>query len=456
MKKLKKALAVIMSMAIAVSMFVGCNKDDGAIKEQDKVVGEDTGKELVIYAWNEDWKKQFEKYYQDKNPAELKDIEVKWVINPNEKGVYQSKLDLALQANEKAKPEKKVDLFLVEADYAKKYVGNASIALKNLKIDTDKEMNDQYEYTKNVVRASNGDIKGTTWQACPGLLTYRRDIAEKVLGVSKPEDVQQHVKDWDTFTQTAKKMKDAGYFMFSGYHDLYRVFSANVSKPQVDENKILIDESINKWIDMMKDFTDKGYHQKSSLWDNTLWGPGMGKDGKVFCYFWSTWGINFCLNGFAMEDADAEAKKGNGTFGNWGACPGPQPYYWGGTWMMCASGSDNPNLVATIMRKWTMDKDFMKKFTVATQDMSNTMAGMQEIADDPKYGAPVLDGQNHVALFVETAKRISMKHSTPYGLAISEEMQTAMPDYFNGTISKDQALDNYYAAVHARHAQLTN
>ena len=54
--------------------------------------------------------------------------------------------------------------------------------------------------------------------------------------------------------------------------------------------------------------------------------------------FYSTWGINFTLLGNSLETPEAEggkAEAGNGIYGDYAVCEGPQPYYWGGTWI-CA------------------------------------------------------------------------------------------------------------------------
>ena len=76
---------------------------------------------------------------------------------------------------------------------------------------TDSDLSKQYQYTKDVVTDSNGVLKGVSWQGCPGVLFYNRDAAKAVLGSDDPSEVQNYVKDWDTFNDTAKKMKDAGY-----------------------------------------------------------------------------------------------------------------------------------------------------------------------------------------------------------------------------------------------------
>ena len=124
--------------------------------------------------------------------------------------------------------------------------------------------------------------------------------------------------------------------MLSGYDDAYRVFSNNVSAPWVDSNnKIVIDDNIMKWVDQTKLFTEKGYNNKSSLWDN-VWAADQGPKGKVFGFFYSTWGINFTLLGNSLATPVKEGGKeevGNGIYGDYAVCQGPQSYYWGGTWI---------------------------------------------------------------------------------------------------------------------------
>ena len=89
--------------------------------------------------------------------------------------------------------------------------------------------------------------------------------------------------------------------MLSGYDDSYRVFSNNVTKPWVDENdNIVIDDNIMKWVDQTKEYTDNGYNNKTSLWA-TEWSADQGPTGKVFGFFYSTWGINFTLLGNSLE-----------------------------------------------------------------------------------------------------------------------------------------------------------
>lgn len=100
------------------------------------------------------------------------------------------------------------------------------MALSDLGI-TDADLADQY--TKDVVTDSNGNLKGSSWQACPGVMVYRRDVAKEVFGTDEPAEIQEIFNDWDKFNEAAAKLKDAGYLATSTVNDTYRVFSNNVT-----------------------------------------------------------------------------------------------------------------------------------------------------------------------------------------------------------------------------------
>ena len=457
--KLLVGLALISAMAFA---FAGCG---GSEEEATTDEGAAEGTTLNIWCWNDEFQSRFNDYYpevkevaEDKSTTTLNDgTVVKWTINPNEGNNYQDKLDEALLAQADADADSKIDIFLVEADYALKYVNSeATMSLADLGL-TDEDMAEQYQYTKDIVTDGDGVIKGTTWQATPGLFAYRRSIAKDVLGTDDPEEVQAALADWDKFDEVAAKAHDKGYKMLSGYDDSYRVFSNNVSAPFVEDGKTInIDPNIMNWVDQTKEYTDKGYNNKTSLWDES-WAKDQGPKGDVFGFFYSTWGINFTLAGNSLETPEAEGGKleeGNGIYGDYAVCQGPASWYWGGTWICGATGTDNPTLVADVMRKLTCDKDIMKQITLDTQDYTNNQAAMTEIAEDPDFGSDFLGGQNHIALFVEAAPLIDMSNAGPYDQGINEGMQTAFKDYFEGTVDEDKAKANFETAIKEKYPEL--
>ncbi len=417
------------------------------------LTGCDNTKYLVIHCWNTEFQDRFHAYYNETDILP-NGVEVKWVITPSDNNAYQNALDEALPDNENAPQNKKIDLFLMEADYALKYV-NSEYTL-DIKKDvglTEANLADQYQYTKDIVTSSDGVLKGTSWQATPGLFAYRRSIAVEVLETDDPTEVQAKLADWEKFEAVAEQMKAKGYFMLSGYDDAYRPFANNISKPMVVNDVIELDANIIKWIDQTKKFTENDWNEKTSLWDND-WAAGQGPNGKVFGYFYSTWGINFTLMENSLADKKAEAKVGNGIFGDWAVCEGPASYYWGGTWIAAAKGTDDIDLIRDIMLKLTCNRETMKKITLDTLDFTNNKAAMQEIANDSKYGSDFLGGQNHIALFAAAADKIDMSNVSPYDQTITEKVQAAVKDYFDGIITKDKALENFYKNVKDVHKNL--
>ena len=422
------------------------------------------GKVLNIWCWNDEFQSRFNDYYPevaeiaaDKSTTTLKDgTIVKWTINPNDNNNYQNKLDEGLLNQESAADDDKIDIFLVEADYALKYVD--SDYTLDVKADiglTDADLAQQYQYTKDIVSV-DGSQRGTTWQATPGLFAYRRSIAKDVLGTDDPTEVQSYLSDWDKFNDVAAQAYAKGYKMLSGFDDSFRTFSNNIAAPWVDGTTINVDENMMKWVDQTKEYTDKGYNNKSSLWDSQ-WAADQGPTGKVFGFFYSTWGINFTLLGNSLETPVAEGGKeevGNGIYGDYAVCEGPQSYYWGGTWICAAAGTDNANIVKDVMKTLCCDKATMKKITEDTQDYTNTASGMNEIASS-NFKSDFLGGQNHIKLFAKSAPKISMKNISSYDQGLNEEFQKAMKDYFDGNVTKDKALDNFYKAAIEKYPNLS-
>ena len=461
---MKKTWKAIMSFALIAAMAFGLAACGGSGDSGSADSGEQ-GKVLNIWCWNDEFQGNFNKYYpgvkevaEDKSTTTLEDgTVVKWTINPNENNNYQDKLDEALLKQADAAADDKIDMFLIESDYALKYVDSEyTMDVKELGL-TDEDMADQYQYTKDIVTDSNGVQKASSWQATPGLFAYKRSIAKDVLGTDDPEAVQEALADWDKFNAVAEKAAAKGYKMLSGYDDSYRTFSNNVSAPWVDGTEVNVDANIMKWVEQTKEFTDKGYNNKTSLWDDG-WTKDQGPSGNVFGFFYSTWGINFTLKDNSLETPVADGGEyavGNGAFGDYAVCYGPQPYFWGGTWLCAATGTDNAELVGDVMKELTCNKDILKQLTLDSQDYTNTMSGMQEIADDPEYGSDFLGGQNHVALFTEAAKKIDMSNIGPYDQGCNEKIQAAFKDYFDGNVDMDGAKANFEKAIMEMYPDIT-
>lgn len=358
----------------------------------------DEGKVLNIYCWNEEFKSRLTDHYPgyeevDGTHGKIGDVDVVWNITPSDDNAYQNNLDETLLKQANAAADDKIDLFLVEADYALKYVNT--------------------EYTMSVAD----------------------------LGITDEE-----VADWDTFKATAAELKEKGYQMTSTVNDSYRVFSNNVTSPWVVDGKITVDDNIKNWVDMSKEMVDAGETATYELWSDD-WSKGFFKDSNVFAYFGPAWFIDFSMS----ADQDGSVGKDGG----WAATEGPQGFYWGGTWITAATGTNNPTLVADIMRTMTTNVDVMKEIVTADNDFVNNKPAMEEMAADESYGDAVLGGQNPLSMFCAGADKIDLSNMSIYDQGCNEEFQNAMKNYFEGNASYDEALDLFYKAVVEKYPELT-
>ena len=124
------------------------------------------------------------------------------------------------------------------------------------------------------------------------------------------------------------------------------------------------------------------------------------------------------------------------------------------TWIAGARGTDNTSLVADIMRKMTCDKENMIAITRGTEDYTNTISGMEEIANSD-YKSEFLGGQNHIALFSEMAPKIDMSVVGPYDKVLCDSFKEAFAGYITGEYDKQTALHKFYDAAVQNFPELT-
>ena len=453
----KRVVAVMMAAVTAAGLLAGCGgrgTDSGSGDAQST----EEGKVINIYSWNDEFRTRLEAVYpevestsDDGTVTTLKDgTEIHWVINPNQDGVYQQKLDEALMNQADAAADDKIDIFLSETDYVYKYTdaeADVAMPLTDLGIDPDTDLADQYDFTKTTASDREGVQRGSTWQCCPGVLVYRRDIAKDVFGTDDPAAVGEKVKDWDTLKATAEELKAKGYYTFASYADTFRVYSNNMSEPWVadGETTVKIDPLIMDWVENSKEWLDAGYLNKTVKGQfNGDWNKAMGSSSKVFAFLLPPWGIDFTLN----PNWDGEA-------GAWAVTNPPQEYNWGGSYIHAATGTDNPEHVKDIILAMTAEKDTLLKISQDYLDFTNTVSGMEEAAADDAYASDFLGGQNAYEYYAPVAENIEIAPLSAYDLGCVELFQNSFSDYFQGNVDFDKAKENFETAIKERYPDIT-
>lgn len=451
----KRGVAALLVASMCVGALAGCGSPSKSESGSDST-GE--GKVINIYSWNEEFRQRVEAVYsevektsEDGTVTTLKDgTEIHWIINPNQDGVYQQKLDEALLKQADAADDEKVDIFLSETDYVNKYTdadADVAIPLTDLGIDPDTDLADQYDFTKTTASDMNGVQRGSTWQCCPGLLVYRRDIAKDVFGTDDPAAVAEKVNDWDAIKTTAEELKAKGYYTFASYADTFRLYGNSISDSWVKsgETTINVDQKIMDWVNTSKEWLDAGYLDKSVKGQfNDDWNKSMGSQSKVFAFLLPAWGIDFVLK-----------PNWDGESGAWAVTNPPQEYNWGGSYVHGCTGTDNPEHVKEIIMAVTATKDNLLKISKDYSDFTNTTSGMQEATTDASFSSEFLGGQNPFEYFAPVAENIKIAPLSAYDQGCVELIQNAFSDYFQGKVDYEKAKANFETAIKERYPDIT-
>ena len=449
---MKKALALLLALVMLLSL-IACGaaetptepKTDDPVVETPDDGGEETpaveeGKVFNIYAWNEEFKGFFEKYYEVPEG-----ITVNWIITPNDGGAYRNKLDEALLNQENVPADEKIDMFLLEVDHNIVQYANSEFT-QDIQALGVTDFSNTYPYTVQAASDASGVVKGVSFQCCPAAMIYRRSIAKDVLGTDDPAEVQALLDSWEKFNAVAADAKAKGYYMTASDAATYRVFSDNVTAPWVDDaNALQFDAQVEAWMAQAKEFSDKGYTINTGIWDEPCTAQMFG-DGKTMCYFGPAWYFSF-----SMGNAQDPEK---GCYGDWAICQGPQAHFWGGTWLMASASSDNPTMLADIMDTFINDEEVCTNLVANEAQFSNNQTVNAKFAADPEYGNDFLGGQNDVAVFVELAKDIKFENKTIYDQIINEQLQSNWREYCQGNVTEDEAMANFYKAINENYPEV--
>jgi len=383
--------------------------------------GWDDSKKIYAYSWDDDFQKKMtvvlEAYPEYKDYVEFITLGVGGTTDE-----YKTGIDTALTSGDKYP-----SLIPADNDVAKYWSEDDSKTMNLYDLGlTDAMLANSYDFAKQY-GTYNGELKCVTWQACPGSVFYRRDIAKAVLGSDDPDTVQAAIKDWDTFMATAETMKAAGYKMVSGGTDIkYAIWDEHTSPwvTEVDGTETLtLDSTVNKYLEKCKQVYDNDYSDNTNMWDNT-WAANMKDDAKVFCYFGCPWFIG--------------VMTGNGaTNGNWGAAVGPTSYHWGGTYVCVGKDTNNKELCAFLLYELTCDPAIGVKITNQTGDCVNNKEANARLINGElsadNAAMAFLGGQNPISIWAAAAEGIDLSAVTYQDSSIKAFIDDASTGYNAGT-----------------------
>ncbi|MCH5201547.1 MAG: carbohydrate ABC transporter substrate-binding protein, partial [Oscillospiraceae bacterium] len=259
-------------------------------------------------------------------------------------------------------------------------------------------------------------------------------------------EVQAALSTWDKVDEVAAKAKEKGYVMFSSPIETYRSFANNSTQSYLNGDKFALTPAFNEWLTQQEKYVENGWSETYGLWADEK-SAQMGTNGKMFACIGPAWYYSFCM-GTALEQ----------TNGDWAICVGPAEHFWGGTWMLAATGTDNEKVVADIMNAFTVNEDIMENLLVKDLQFPNNKNVVNKFANDSSYGNEFLGGQNDIAIMAKVAEGIKWEPAlhTQYDQTFNENLPNSYLEYLQGVVSKDQALSNFYITLGEVAPQITH
>ena len=492
---MKKTISGVLLALTAVFALVACGKKktttgEGTTKETTKKDRKRKGiaSQINFYCWNDEFKTRLNAYYGgeqkpvdatkpdgDKIGKNVKSVngsvtilesgtKIQWTMYTNEGSVYQDNLDMALEND-------MVDMFLLEADYATKYVKSEFVIdMATQGLDTSK----QYKYTVDVVTNAEGKVVGSSWQATPGAIVYNEAVATAVFGdevtyaqMSEKLSTSKAKFDEVAAAVKAKSTESAPLFTLIGPDCWFRTYENNLSAKMYDGTKITVDANVIQWIKDTKDYATKGYIQGTDD-DYKLWGGKWGtaqSEDKALCVFTCPWFTDFCLTGNRGKgkfDAKKEEIPTGYKDGDWKPAgmkivAGYSSWFWGGTWLTATPVSQQESTITTdiknIITDMTTNKATLLLISKGTLDFTNNMDAMADLAATEealgKDGYSTFFGQNPYKIYAESVKKADLSKASDFDQQISEKIQGAFRPYFNGKKTAAAAWDEFVKDVKA-------
>jgi len=392
---------------------------------------------FVIWGWNTDFE-NIQKVIEATYPDLAKRIVF---VNAGGSDYYQDKIDEILQdTGNKLYP----DMMLLEVDYVKKYVNSDYLMNVNDLGISSADMSNMYNYNIQLGTDAGGATRALFWQATPGSLQVRADLAEKYLGTTDPAVLQdKYFSSWDKIIAAAKTVNDASggkVKLLSGYSDTIRIFLNSARKVGwYDTNDVIqVDDLMVQYMDLAKTmYTDE------TTYNTTQWGTDWAaqKDGDgvsteaAIAFCGCPWYTYWCLT---------DTWENNTIL-----VQGPAQFYWGGTGIAATVGCSDTDMASKLMKAITCDTDFMIKINAQNSDFVNNKEAIKYLmANNLGNSSKMYGGQSLIKFYSSSADKIDASTVTDVDQKTQSLFQTQVDAYAMGTKDKDTAIADFKASVH--------
>lgn len=399
-------------------------------------------------SWNDDFRDMMETYFIPRNQELMENVEIKWINT--EIVNYANDVETRLENGES------IDIFLGNDDMAPRFVNNEKVAfLSELGIDAD-DTSEQYDFTRVLASDADGNQKGSAFTAEPGIIIYRADYAEQYLGITNHEEMQELLSSWDTFLSTAQKLNeksDGKIKMVTNSSEVWMSIDAAMTGNWTTDGKLDVsDDTVNKWLNYIKDLGDCGAYRSSTVmgddWYNAV-------SSGVFCFFTAPWlNKNVSSTTAEIDTIFYAAQKGGKSMGKWKTALAPNGFSYGGYWLYSSSNSKNKELVGKIIKEFTCNSEFMKLLALGNMAYVNNIAAIEELSEI-NIDNPLFDGEDAFSGYHQAASELKISTPSIYDADISKLLYNQAVSYKNKKTTAEEAAYKFHYNVWKKFENIT-
>lgn len=297
------------------------------------------------------------------------------------------------------------DLFTMDAEWTSLFTNDDSLTMPYSEIGLKAaDFPNAYKYTIEMGTAENGIFKAASFQCTPGGFVYRADLAKEYLGVNNPTEMQEKVKDWDTFKATAETLLSASgnkTAICATTGGLWQVYQCFRTQPWVKDGKFVMDTA-EQFYDIAKGYVDNKLCANVPQWDQA-WYAAV-QDGTALGDFVPTWGLTTAGGGSILENFNGGKLADDAL----AICEGPSGWYWGGTYYAVSARCNTKATAKKWIELFCNDDAAMKEYAQQTGDFVNNKPVMQSIIDAGTNKNKLMGGQDHFAVLSKVADSIDV------------------------------------------------
>lgn len=274
-----------------------------------------------------------------------------------------------------------------------------------------------------------------------GTVVYNRRIAQEVFGTDDPDQVQELVKDWDSYLNTAARLKEKGYMINSSleeinYPILHSRTAAWVTEDAEGHPVFQADDSIRTYLSITKTLYDSGYTHDTKF-RSTEWTADTKPGANVFMYF--------------IHPSNLKNMRKNGMGkGEWGVIRGPEDFFWGEKFLVIGKDTPNPELAAFLVCELVCDPELALALVNTNNKPVNNREAMDQLAND-YLGSKndlvlFLNNQNPYPVWKQSEENLKLYPTSLYDSDIWALLRQYGRSYYEGDL-KNASLDEVVAAM---------